>query len=330
MGLFWDMVRCIIASKEGDFQKIIISSTEKLTEKVNKTGKCNKLRRRSNVCSDLTVYIPAGSEADRYCGKKVERKKAVAEKEFTIDNGTLIKYNGEGGDVIIPDGVTSIGEMAFWDIRRLIQIPPGGFNSVKNIEQYTLWGGSMLTSVTIPNSVTSIGNRAFHACRGLTLVSIPEGVTSIGEGAFSYCLDLSSVTIPNSVTSIGNRAFWGCIGLTSLTIPDRITSIEEGAFQWCTSLNSVNIPNSVTNIGNDAFWGCDSLIYITIPNGVTRIGDGAFESCTSLTSVTIPDNVTRIGKVALKNCPKLTVHTPAGSKAGKYFKKNKIIVENDV
>ena len=163
-------------------------------------------------------------------------------------------------------------------------------NALTNIEG--LEGCKILTSVTIPNSVTSIGNKAFYGCTSLTSVTIPNSVTSIGVWAFDGCTSLTSVTIPNSVTSIESGAFRNCTSLTSVTIPNSVTSIESGAFQNCTSLSSVTIPNSVTSIGNYAFSGCTSLTSVTIPNSVTSIGQDAFYVCTSLTSVTFQGTIT--------------------------------------
>ena len=172
-------------------------------------------------------------------------------------NGTLVT------DLVIPDGVTSIKNYAFY--------------------------GCSLTSVTVPNSVTSIGVSAFYNCSSLTSVTIPNSVTSIGSSAFSTCSSLTSVTIPNSVTSIGSYAFYGCSSLTSIIIPNGVTSIGEGAFYNCTGLTSITIPNSVTSIGYKAFYGCSKLTSVTIPNSVTSIGGDAFYNCSSLTSVHISD-----------------------------------------
>ena len=134
-------------------------------------------------------------------------------------------------------------------------------------------------------SVTSIGDRAFYYCSGLTSVTIPNGVTSIGNYAFYECRSLTSVTIPNSVTSIGEWAFTYCRSLTSVTIPNSVTSIGEWAFSYCISLTSVTIPNSVTSIGGGAFAGCSSLTSVTIPNSVTSIAGYAFYECNGLTSI---------------------------------------------
>ena len=131
---------------------------------------------------------------------------------------------------------------------------------------------------------TTIGNNAFQYCTSLTSVTIPNSVKSIGNNAFQGC-DMTSVTIGNSVTNIGVRAFATCTSLTSVTIPNSVTSIGDRAFQDCTSLTSVIIPNSVTSIVSEAFSRCSGLTSVTIGNSVTSIGNKAFQNCTSLTSI---------------------------------------------
>ena len=147
-----------------------------------------------------------------------------------------------------------------------------------------------------------IGPGAFSSCYSLSSVTIPNGVTSIGPGVFDSCYSLSSVTIPNGVTSIGPGVFDSCYSLSSVTIPDGVTSIGESSFEHCASLSSITIPNSVTSIGPGAFGSCFSLSSITIPNSVTSIGPGAFSSCYSLSSITIPNSVTSIGPGAFSSC----------------------------
>ena len=178
-------------------------------------------------------------------------------------------------------------------------------NSVTSIGNEAFLSCSELTNITIPNSVTSIGNDAFFGCSGLTSVEIPNSVTSIGNEAFLGCSGLTSVTIPNSVTNIGWTVFADCSGLTSVTIPNSVTSIGWSAFDGCSGLTSVTIPNSVTSIGNDAFNGCSGLTNVTIPNSVTTIGSSAFYNCSGLTSVTIPNSVTSIDEGAFSGCSKL-------------------------
>jgi len=167
-----------------------------------------------------------------------------------------------------------------------------------------------LTSVTIPDSVTSIGWDAFDGTawfnnqpNGLvyagkvayiykgampanTSIIIIDGTKGIADGAFYECTNLTSITIPNSVTAIGLGAFIGCTGLTSVAIPNGVTSIGDQAFAACKSLTSITIPNSVTTIERNVFGVCTSLASVTIGNGVTSIRQQAFEGCTSLTGVT--------------------------------------------
>ena len=242
--------------------------------------------------------------------------------------------------VEIADGVTSIGEYAFFDC-------------------------SKLTSVTIGNSVTSIGSGAFAGCYfekndfinnssldaeannywGATIVDSRNDGFVIKDGTLlKYIGNDVSVTIPNSVTSIGNYAFYDCSGLTSVTIGNSVTSIRTDAFiecsalkkvivkdiaAWCginfggyssnplyyahhiysdenTEITNLIIPNSVTSIGNYAFSGCSGLASVTIHNSVTSIGSRAFQGCSGLTSVTIPNSVTSIGDYAFRNCSGLT------------------------
>ena len=191
-------------------------------------------------------------------------------------------------NTIIPDGVTSIGDTAFYCCTGLtsITIP----DSVTSIGSGAFEGCTGLTSITIPDSVTSIGDSAFYKCTGLTSITIPDSVTSIGSGAFYGCTGLTSITIPDSVTSIGVNAFCGCSGLTSITIGDSVTSIGRGAFEYCRGLTSITIPDSVTSIGDEAFYCCTGLTSVTIGKGVTSIGDLAFSGCTGLTSVTVDSN----------------------------------------
>ena len=149
---------------------------------------------------------------------------------------------------------------------------------------------SMLTSITIPDSVTSIGSDAFYNCSMLTSITIPDSVTSIGSDAFSGCSSLTGITIPDNVTSIGSSAFSGCSSLTSVNFGEnsQLESIGDWAFEDCSSLTSVTFGENskLESIGDSAFYNCSSLTSITIPGSVTSIGFFAFYNCSSLKSVT--------------------------------------------
>ena len=184
-----------------------------------------------------------------------------------------------------------------------------------SLKSVTVTGGNILrgafyycdrlTSITIPNSVTSIGNYAFYGCRGLTAVTIPNSVTSISDSAFRGCTGLTTVnwnaTACTSAGSFSYPIFKDCSNLATVNIGDNVKIIPSYAFSGCTGLTSVTIPNSVTSIGDYAFDGCSGLTSITIPNSVTNVGSFAFVDCTKLTSITISNSVTSIGKRAFYN-----------------------------
>ena len=177
----------------------------------------------------------------------------------------VIGYNGTSTKVIIADTYKD--------------------KPVKTIYKEAFRDNDNITGVTIPDSVTSIGDYAFRGCDSLTSVTIGNGVTSIGDYAFRGCDSLTDVTIPNSVTTIGDWVFAHSSKLASVTIPDSVTSIGNYAFWYCSSLTSVTIPDSVTSIGDSAFKYCDSLTGVTIGNGVTSIGSQAFDYCYDLDTI---------------------------------------------
>ena len=198
--------------------------------------------------------------------------------------------------VTIPNSVTSIGGRAFSYVPNIVYSgtatgSPWGARSMNGyVDGYLVYSDASKTEllacsaaaigeITIPNSVTSIGDEAFSYCSSITSVTIPNSVTSIGEGAFYYCSNLTSITIPNSVTSIGKYAFTNCSSLTSVTIPNSVTSIGYEAFASCSSLTSVTIPNSVTSIGERAFSSCENLETVILGNGLISLYRFAFYNC---------------------------------------------------
>ena len=166
---------------------------------------------------------------------------------------------------------------------------------------------SGLTSITIPSSVTSLGDYCFSNCSGLTSITIPSSVTSLGASCFEWCSGLTSITLPSSVTSLGASCFYFCSGLTSITIPSSVTSLSESCFCGCRGLTSITIPSSVTSLGEACFLSCRGLTSITIPSSVTSLGASCFEWCSGLTSITIPSSVTSLGDHCFLNCQNLEI-----------------------
>lgn len=248
--------------------------------------------------------------------------------------------------ITIPNSVTSIGDYAFYGCSDLtsVTIP----NRVTSIGHLVFGGCSGLTSIIvdknnpiydsrngcnaiirtatnelikgcnatiIPNTVTSIGERAFKECSDLTSITIPNSVTTIEEEAFMNCIDLKSIFIPSSVTSIGDRPFSNCEDLTSIIVDGNNpiydsrngcnAIIKTATNQLIQGCNATIIPNSVTNIGDFAFIGLSGFTSIVIPDSVTSIGDFAFYDCDKLISITIGNGVTSIGLEAFYNCSSL-------------------------
>ena len=251
------------------------------------------------VLSEDTNVVMDYSDASVYrwsiCGEDEEEN--MYAKKMNISNKPFISATN-----LRAFKVTGILRNAFSHCEGLasITIP----STVDHIEGGISYGCSNLETIIIVGGNTNYDSRdncnAIIETETNTLIAgcqrtiIPNSVTSIGERAFFCCSVLTSITIPNSVTRIDSFAFHDCIGLTSIEIPNSVTSIEYCAFNGCSNLSSAIISNCVTSIGSCAFHNCSSLTYIEIPNGVTRIEDCAFNGCSGLTSIIIPNSVTSI------------------------------------
>ena len=163
-------------------------------------------------------------------------------------------------------------------------------------------------SVTIPESVTSIGQSAFESCFSLDSLIIKDAATSIGASAFDGCSHLTTLSLGKNITTIGDYAFQGCSYLTNVTIPQSVTSIGRQAF-YLTDLNTLTIKGPIKSMGYAAFAGCTNLTSLSLYDGIQTIGEGAFINCTSLEAVTIPQSVTSIGASAFVNCSNLSTIT---------------------
>lgn len=202
-------------------------------------------------------------------------------------------------NVIIQDGVTSIGNHAFHDCEMTsITIP----NSVVSIGEWAFASSNNLTELKLPNSITNIGNYAFYSMRSLNKINIPTSMTSLdGLSLFQFCSKLTSIEIPSNISKIDNGAFLGS-SITNIKIPNSVKYIGDQAFAECDKMTGIDIPGSVTQIGEMAFRSCDSLSSISIANGTNSIKNYAFSECTNLKTVTIPNSVACIEYSAFSDC----------------------------
>ncbi len=217
--------------------------------------------------------------------------KLTSDKYTYTDLGESYELSSIGDtsetEIVIPETykgkpVTAIGERAFYR---------NFFTSVVDGEELP-----KITSITLPDTITTIGKEAFANNTELTTLNIPDSVTSIGVGAFYDCRSLTSINIPNGITTIKEGTFYGCSGLTEITLPDTVTVIEPNAFVKCSSLKSITLPSAVDTISYGCFEGCASLESFTITENITAICDNAFANCTSLKEITIPTTVTYLGQ----------------------------------
>ena len=282
-------------------------------------GSLTGVKAQTTFLFDGIRYCLDGSEAQVFDGRYYSESKLIIPNSVWY-NGikypvTSIRYHAfyeckSLTEVTIPNSVTTIGSRAFYSCTGLQKViwnarniqDPHIFNQpfsgcdrltdfvfgeeVEHIPDHLCYKLTSLKKLVIPNSVTTIGERAFDSCTGLQKVTIGNSVTAIGERAFDSCSGLTEVTIPNSVTDIGDGAFYSCTGLQKVTIGNSVTTIGKMAFSSCTGLTEVTIPNSVTSIENRAFNGCTQMESVTIGEKVESIGESAFAKCNSLTAVT--------------------------------------------
>lgn len=249
----------------------------------------------SNCTSLTSITIPASVTSietdtfDNYYQVDAQGAGNVTFEEggiFKIQDGVLyddewlIRVLDWQEEVVVPDGIKYIGADAF---NAYSTSTPNEMNTLK--------------SITFPESLVSIGNTAFRACKALEAVIIPENVTELGTGAFSGCTDLKTVAIQGSITEL-NQTFNGCSALETATLPDTIEVIGEYTFNGCKKLDLDTLPSNLRELGQYAFNECESLTKAVVPSGVTEIPEMAFTGCLSLEQIVLPDGITSIGDYA--------------------------------
>ncbi len=223
---------------------------------------------------------------------------------YTTTDGNKIAFEAPSNTYIDGKGVILFNNdltnlnYSFRDYTTLTSMSlPDGITSIGNYAFYAL---PELASIILPDSLQSIGESAFYHCSSLTSITLPDGITSIGADAFQLCTSLASVNLPASLTSIGKASFYHT-KISSISVPEGITSIES-VFGQCHDLTSITLPASLTSIGRMTFYECSSLTSITLPAGLTSLGERAFYGCSSLTSIDIPDGITSIEQMTFERC----------------------------
>ena len=265
----------------------------------------------SALPEETTLTAPvlaAGTTASGQCGDDLTW---VLDSEGTLTisgTGDMWDYGGVWGgystapwfgenvtSVVIEDGVTNVGDFAFYGCREL-------------------------QSVSLPKSVTAIQYAAFSYCRSLQSITLPSNLQTIGECAFSRCENLKTVNLPDSVTEIQYYAFGRCTSLASINMPAALSSLGEDSFYGCGSLDAISLPNGITSVPSSVFAYCDNLQSVTLPENLQTVGKCAFSHCTSLKTIILPDSVTDIQYYAFGNCYSLASITlpNALQSTGKY------------
>ena len=212
------------------------------------------------------------------------------------------QYSNLTGDIVLPEGLTSMSTVAFASTNiTSITIP----STLSNVPDNAFQKCDNLETVVLPNNLTAIGSNAFDGCTSLTEINVPNTVTSIGSNAFNNCTSATITIDITKLTSIGGYAFKNFTGLTGVIDISLATSIGEYAFENCTGITGVKLNSTLTSIGKGAFKGCTGITEINLPSTLTSIGDSCFQGCTSITEVTIPDSVTYLGSSSFQGCSSL-------------------------
>lgn len=238
--------------------------------------KCINLATVENLENSKITKIEEYTFAAQY--RYPTRLTSIAFPENLSEIGESAFYGAGLATIKFPEKVTSIGSDAFRNCANLTTVE--GFDNLKlSIVSNHIFGGcEKLSSIKIPDTVTTIENGAFSGCKSLTTIAIPEKVTSIEGNVFNDCENLTSVEGFDKlkISSIGSYTFCGCKNLSSITLPNTVKEIDTYAFWQCSALSTITIPENVTSIGFHAFDTCSGLATVVLPKNVPSIGEGAF------------------------------------------------------
>lgn len=279
----------------------------------------------AKVLSTATLTVPYGRTI-LYRSAGGWNFQTIKEMEGTYEESTFIQF----ADSLTKDFCVKTwdenkdGELSLYEARLVtslknISIPKiVSFDELKYFENLSDIGTAFqsrtsLSSITLPNSVTAIGTKAFYNCTALASIQLPDSLESIGEYAFHNCSALASIQLPGGLESIGKHAFYNCSALTSIQFSDSLGTIGEYAFYNCKALSTIQIPESVQSLGERVFENCSGLTSATLPKGLKSIPAYLFLKCSALAEVVLPDSLEIIGGSAFKECASLTqISLPEG------------------
>ena len=256
-----------------------------------------------------------GNETRLILSAKNVSGKVELPQTLTIIDANGLDGRGDITELVLPDGLQTIGNYAFRNIKKPTELTIPA--TVTSIGTYAFYGMEGITQVKIPESITDLSNYAFANCKKLKKAELPSGLKTIGTYVFQNCAELDEIAIPTGVTSIGANAFAGMTSLEELALPDGLTTLGASAFSGCTALKSIVIPAGIKTLGTETsssmFLNCESLKTVGLPDGLTTIGASSFKGCSALEAIDIPATVTTIGGMAFQQCTKLKeVTVPAG------------------
>lgn len=224
---------------------------------------------------------------------------AMAQKTVTIDGIKYYIENGEAtiavqdetlsGDIVIPESISYDGNNY-----SVVRATNGAFQNTD------------ITGITLPNSITSLGNSCFKFCHNLTSVKLPDNITSLGDETFMTCSKLYSIELPTLLTTIGNYCFLDCWQITALILPQSITTLGQGCFMNCKNIETITLPTNITSLPQSCFKDCKKLSGITLHEGITSLGQSCFAGCSSLTSIKLPKSINKGSYGCFENCSNLS------------------------
>lgn len=266
-------------------------------------------------CGELvSVNIPASVDAigDSAFGGCYKLEKIVVDPDndmytsiegvlFDKDVTKLLQFpSGKSGDYEVPSTVTMISKNSFAESQLLRSVSIG--NTLESIGEFAFYMCSQLTSVNIPQGITSINASTFEGCVNLASITLHDGLRFIEKYAFMGCVSLTELTLPDSVQTIGMCAFKECTGLRTASMSDNVLMLGYQAFYGCSSLTSLKLSNGIPHIEDEAFFECVKLESLSLPSGLETMGDAVFYGCVSITSLTIPSNLKGIGSYTFFGC----------------------------